>query len=67
MLFICESCGELFEEDDIFFKETSYEEYLGVTDLPGRHYFDLAMCPFCGSEEIDEYEEDEEEDEADDE
>ena len=42
-----------------------------MTDLPGRHYFDLLICPVCGQEdelyEYDEYDEYDEEEDADEE
>ena len=63
----CDNCDSIVDKEDIEYKEESYESYYGVTDLPGRHYFDLLICPVCGQAdelyEYTEYEEEEEEEE----
>ena len=63
----CDYCEVIVDEDDIEYKLESYESYYGVTDLPGRHYFYMPICPVCGQAdelyEYDEYDEEEDEDE----
>lgn len=52
----CEHCGELFSEPG------TYEEYRGeFWGMPA--YETMACCPYCGSDEFYEYEEEDEEEE----
>ena len=60
MAYRCDNCGETFEEPD--YELTSYEDYYGVSSLfPDRHYMYLSVCPNCGSEDIEEFDDEEEE------
>ena len=42
----CDVCESIIDEDDIEYVRETYESYYGVTDLPGRHYFYMPICPF---------------------
>ena len=60
-MWICDNCGAEFDAPDE--KMESYESYYGVGSMfSDRHYFTLQVCPNCGSEDIEEREEDEWED-----
>lgn len=50
----CDDCGEIFEEQDA--GRRSEQENDGLTGDPYR-YSIYYSCPFCGSDDIDEYEE----------
>lgn len=56
MVLKCEHCGELFEDDEA----TKIAEYVDDSNMVA---FYTMVCPFCGSEEIDEYYDSGEEDE----
>ena len=47
--YICENCGEVFDEDEI--KAVYYDEGEGVMRGP---LYDHDECPHCGSEDISE-------------
>lgn len=57
---ICNDCGETFMKPDVI--RTTYESYYGVEgEFPNSTPCTLEVCPYCGSEDIDEEDEDEEE------
>lgn len=61
MEYICNECGENFDEPEV--EPTTYEDYYGVgSDFIGKNYLEVEICPYCGSEDIDEVDEDEDED-----
>lgn len=63
-MYRCDNCGRIFEDDDVVLESMSYEDYYGVgRDFPDKHYFSLETCPYCGSEDVGEYDEEEEVDE----
>ena len=47
--YICEHCGEVFDEDEV--REVYYDEGEGVMRGP---LYDHDECPHCGSEDISE-------------
>ena len=54
-LWKCDSCNNIFEEDEADSKRVNMEVYYGVASLfPDSHYSDIAVCPRCGSEDIEE-------------
>ena len=67
MDYICNDCGEVFNENDAEVEEFCYEDDLGVGYLfPDKHSGTCLCCPECGSSYIEEYVEPEEEPEEDD-
>lgn len=56
-MYKCNECECVFEEPTIL--ETTYEKYYG---LENDHYtyLCLELCPYCGSDSLEEYEEVEE-------
>ena len=59
-MYKCEHCGLIFDEYNLDFKNTTYEDYFGCP-IGSNTLLRLPVCPNCHSEEIDEYYEDEEE------
>ena len=58
----CTDCGEIFDEDEVVYERVCWEDYYGVSGmLHGRHYGSMAICPHCGSDEIEECWEDDDE------
>ena len=58
----CGECGETFNEPELV--RTSYEDEFGVGDLFGNSTpMTIALCPYCGSRDIDEVLDDEDDDE----
>ena len=58
-MYRCNDCLELFDEPNIY--ETTYESYLGISHLFANNtYLQLHLCPYCGSEDIEEGKEEEE-------
>lgn len=58
----CLNCGRKFDEPAE--QRTTYEAYYGVSSEFSNHTsMTLLVCPYCGSDDIDEYEEEEEEEE----
>jgi hypothetical protein len=58
-MLICNDCEKTFEEPKTIM--TTYEKYYGVGDLFGNHHsLELYCCPYCRSEDFEDYEEDEE-------
>ena len=47
---ICNSCRNLFDEDEIHWRREYVAEFWG---MPA--YDDFPYCPFCGSENFEEY------------
>ena len=55
-MWICDNCNAEFDEPEE--EMESYESYYGVSSMfPDRHYFTMQVCPCCGSEDIEEREE----------
>lgn len=53
-MYRCERCGEIFDEPDS--KEICFESYYGVGSMfQDRHYGSVAICPECGTEDIEKY------------
>ena len=52
MMYYCEHCGEIFDEDDIKYEDESFlVEYWGsMVTCPCYS----SHCPYCNSEDIDE-------------
>lgn len=55
-MMVCNDCGEKFHSDDC----GSRAEYVDDSRRPA---FRTLICPFCGSDDIEEWEEPEEDDE----
>lgn len=64
-MFRCGGCGCVFADDEVQYERVCWEDYYGVGGMfDSRNYGDLMTCPHCGSDDIEELdEEDEEEDE----
>ena len=58
----CYECGCIFDEDEADERSECVGEFWG-----SPAYQSFMVCPECGSDEIDDYEEENEEDENDDE
>lgn len=68
MRFICNDCGEIFDEEDAATIEVDLESVNGVGGLfPDHHYSTILVCPECGSECLDDYTEESEEEDGEDE
>lgn len=59
MMWRCADCGYVFEEPRTI--ETTYEDYLACP-IPGHTPLTLTVCPHCGDEGIEEFNEEEKED-----
>ncbi len=58
-MYRCAECRATFDEPDS--KEICYEAEYGVASMfSDMHWGTIAICPDCGSEEIEDYWEDEE-------
>lgn len=55
-MMVCTDCGEKFHSDDC----DRRNEYVDDSRIPA---FSVLICPFCGSDELEEWEEPEEEEE----
>lgn len=54
----CYNCGEDFSDPST--EHTTYERYYGVSGEFGNHTpISLEVCPYCGSDEIEEMDDDE--------
>lgn len=54
-MYKCDNCSERFDEPETEY--TTYESYFGVSSLfPNSTPMTLQVCPYCGSEDIDEIE-----------
>ena len=63
-MFICCDCGEKFSEDELDHERVCWEDYYGVSSMfPNRNYGEIAICPFCGSDELEECYDDDGDDE----
>lgn len=58
---ICNDCGEIFDEDEAEERHEYVSEFWG-----SPAYQDILVCPCCGSDDLEDYEEDEEEPEEED-
>lgn len=57
MEYICNDCGEIFDENDAEVSSYDIEDDLGVGDLfVDHHTATCFVCPECGSDDIEEYE-----------
>lgn len=57
----CNDCEAVFDEPGCI--AVDGEVYYGVPELPGRHTIWINVCPECGSEDFEEYEEEEDDEE----
>ena len=61
-MYYCEHCRKIFEEPSI--EHTTYESYYGVSsEFNTYNSLDVKRCPYCGSDDLSEYEEESEEEE----
>lgn len=52
-IYKCESCGELFDSDEIEEREICLENEYGVGGMfNGKHYQKVSCCPYCNDYEI---------------
>ena len=62
MMLKCADCGEIFDEDEVVYERVCWEDYYGVSgSFPNKNYGNIATCPQCGSEELEDYWEDDDE------
>jgi DNA-directed RNA polymerase subunit RPC12/RpoP len=62
-MFKCDNCGAIIEDDEVEYERVCWEDYYGVGGMfPNKNYGTLAVCPACGSEDIEEMEDDDEDD-----
>lgn len=62
MIYICNDCGEIFDENDAEVSSYDIEDDLGVGSLfVDHHTATCFVCPECGSDDIEEYTEEDEE------
>ena len=63
MMLKCAKCGEIFDEDEVVYERVCWEDYYGVSgSFPNKNYGNIATCPHCGSDELEDYWEDDDED-----
>lgn len=63
-MLICNKCGQVLSEDELEYERVCWEEYYGVGSMfPNKNYGDIAICPVCGSDDLEKYYEDDEDDE----
>lgn len=58
-MYRCNYCGATFDEP--YELHTTYEDYYGTYSFASGTRLVLDVCPKCGSEEYEEYDEEEEE------
>lgn len=59
-MWICNDCKSEFEEPEEM--EDTYENFYGVSSMfPSSNTYKYDACPCCGSDDIEEVEEDDEE------
>ena len=59
-MYKCNECRKKFENPN--YKRTTHEDEYGVGDLfSNKHYVVIETCPYCGSDDIDEFYDEEEE------
>ena len=64
MEYICNDCGEIFDENDAEISTYDIEDDLGVGWMFDDHHTATCLvCPECRSEDIEEYIEEEKEEE----
>ena len=52
-MYKCECCGKYFAEPEI--KKNTYENYFGVSAMfSSSNSFNMPVCPYCESDQIDE-------------
>lgn len=57
-MWTCDNCGAEFEEPEV--ERVCWEDYFGVSSMfASYNYGDITVCPNCGSEDIEEMEDDE--------
>lgn len=67
MRFLCNKCGELFDESEADTRTINIELSCGVAGMfPDHHTRSVYICPFCYTSDIDPHEEEEEEEEEED-
>ena len=59
-MLICNDCGKIFDEDDAKVVHDHVGDFWGAPA-----YQDFIECPYCGSDDIDDYHEEDEEEEDD--
>ena len=60
-MYRCEDCGRYFYEHEMAQRHTTYETSYGVSGLFNTsNDLTIDVCPYCGSEWIEEIEEEEE-------
>lgn len=60
----CVRCGETFDEDDVVYETVCWEDYYGVgASFQNKNYGSMATCPYCGSDELEDYYEEDEDEE----
>lgn len=58
-MWCCDNCREDFYKPEQTM--TTYEKYYGVSgEFNSHHFVVVSVCPYCGSDEINEYDEEEE-------
>lgn len=45
----CNDCGWVFDDEDEYARRTTKESH--------GEYYSISVCPMCGSEDVDEYDE----------
>lgn len=62
-MYVCELCGSVFSDPERV--KYCYEDYNGVSSMfPNSNYGYYDVCPYCGSEEIDNYFEEEDDEDT---
>lgn len=52
-MYKCFNCGEYFDEPD--YRNICLESYFGVaSQFDNYNYREISLCPYCGSEDIEE-------------
>ena len=63
-MLICQDCGETFDEDEVVYERVCWEDYYGVgSSFQNKNYGSMATCPYCGSDELEDYYEEDEDEE----
>lgn len=63
-MMICADCGEIFEDDEVVVASVCWEDYYGVGgSFQNKNYGSMATCPYCGSDELEDYYEEDEDEE----
>lgn len=57
-MFRCNECGRSFEDYEVGHRMVCWESYYGVSSsFMSSHYDDIDICPYCGSSDIEEFDE----------